>query len=193
MKLLFDTLPVILFFAAYYGSGKDIYLATGVTIVATVLQVAWVKWKHGKVDQMLLFSLGLVVVFGGLTLLLHDPTFIKWKPTVLYWGFAVALIAGVLLFKRNFIRLLMEKQISLPNPVWGRLNMSWAAFFAGMGVLNLYVAYNFPEETWVNFKLFGATGLMIVFVIAQGLFLSKHVQHEDDEKPDEAKADEERT
>lgn len=182
MKLLFDTLPVILFFVAYYGSGKDIYLATGVTIVATLLQVGWVKWKHGKVDQMLLFSLALVVVFGGLTLLLHDPTFIKWKPTVLYWGFAVALVGGVMFFKRNFIRVLMEKQVSLPDPIWGRLNLSWAAFFLVMGVLNLYVAYNFPEDTWVNFKLFGATGLMIVFVIGQGFFLSKHVQHEDEEK-----------
>lgn len=182
MKLLFDTLPVILFFVAYYGSGKDIYLATGVTIAATLAQVAWVKWKHGKVDNMLLFSLALVVVFGGLTLLLHDATFIKWKPTVLYWGFALALVLSPIFFKRNLIRLFMEKQIALPDPVWSRLNLSWAAFFAAMGVLNLYVAFNYAEDTWVNFKLFGATGLMIVFVLGQGLFLAKHVQHEE-EKP----------
>ncbi len=180
MKLLFDTFPVILFFIAYYGSGQDIYLATGVTIVATLAQVAWAKWKHGKVDKMLLFSLALIVVFGGATLLLRDAIFIKWKPTVLYWGFAMALIVSYSLFRKNLIRTLMEKQITLPGPVWTRLNFSWAAFFALMGVLNLYVAFNYAEKTWVNFKLFGATGLMLVFVLGQGFFLSKHLPAEEE-------------
>lgn len=182
MKLLFDTFPVILFFIAYYASGKNIFLATGVTIVATVAQVAWVKIKHGKVDKMLLFSMGLVVVFGGLTLWLKDPTFIKWKPTGLYWGFAVALVVSDLIFRKNVIRALMEKQISLPDKIWGRLNLSWAGFFALMGVINLYVAYRYSEEIWVNFKMFGATGLMIVFVVAQGLLISRHVLPEEGER-----------
>ncbi|MBM3395264.1 MAG: septation protein A [Betaproteobacteria bacterium] len=187
MKLLFDSFPVILFFIAYYGLGKDIYLATGVTIVATLIQVAWARWKHGSVDKMLWFSLALVVVFGGLTLWLHNPTFIKWKPTVLYWGFALALLGGVWVFKRNLIRALMEKQMSLPDAVWGKLNLSWAAFFTFMGLLNLYVAYTFSEEIWVNFKLFGATGLMFVFVIAQALIISRHIPP-DTEKDGESKS-----
>ena len=180
MKLLFDTFPVILFFIAYYGSGQDIYLATGVTIIATLAQAAWAKWKYGKIDQMLLFSLALIVVFGGATLLLHDATFIKWKPTVLYWGFTTALIVSYSFFRKNLVRKLMEKHISLPDPIWARLNFSWAVFFALMGVLNLYVAFNYAEKTWVNFKLFGATGLMFAFILGQGFFLSKHVPQEEE-------------
>jgi intracellular septation protein len=174
MKFLFDLFPVILFFATYKFAG--IYVATGVAIVATLAQVGWVHFRHGKVDKMLWVSLALVVVFGGATLLLHDPTFIKWKPTVLYWLFAAVLLGSALLFKKNLIRAMLQEQVTLPDPLWGRLNLSWVAFFAVMGALNLYVAYNFSEADWVNFKLFGGMGLMFAFIVAQGLLLAKYVE-----------------
>jgi len=176
MKFLFDLFPVILFFAAYKFSG--IYVATGVAIAATFAQIGWVKFRHGTVDKMLWVSLGLITVFGGMTLLLHDPTFIKWKPTVLYWLFAVVLLVSALLLKKNLIRAMMEKQVALPDRVWGNLNLAWAGFFALMGVLNIYVAYNYSEDAWVNFKLFGGMGLMLAFIVAQGLMLSRYVEED---------------
>jgi intracellular septation protein len=120
----------------------------------------------------------IIVVFGGATLLFHNPTFIKWKPTALYWIFGGTLATSALLFRRNLIRKMLEAQVRLPDHVWGRLNMAWAGFFMLMGVVNLYVAYNFSEEAWVNFKLFGGMGLMLVFVLAQGFYLSKHIEEE---------------
>jgi len=180
MKFLFDLFPVILFFAAYKFA--DIYIATGVAIGATFLQIGWVHFRHGKVDKMLWISLGLIVVFGGMTLALRDPTFIKWKPTVLYWLFAAVLLGSALLFKKNLIRAMMEKQVALPDGVWGKLNLAWAGFFAFMGVLNLYVAYNFSEDAWVNFKLFGGMGLMFAFIIAQGLMLSKYMEEKEEKE-----------
>ena len=177
MKFLFDLFPVILFFVAYKFA--DIYTATGVAIAATFAQIGWVHFRHGKVDKMLWVSLGLIVVFGGMTLLLRDPTFIKWKPTVLYWLFAVVLLGSALLFKKNLIRAMMEKQVALPERVWSNLNLAWAGFFAFMGMLNLYVAYNFSESDWVNFKLFGGIGLMLAFIVAQGLMLAKYVEEKE--------------
>jgi intracellular septation protein len=177
MKFLFDLFPVILFFVAYKFAG--IYVATGVAIVATLAQVGWVHFRHGKVDKMLWVSLGLIVVFGGMTLLLHDPTFIKWKPTILYWLFATVLLGSALLFRKNLIRAMMESQVTLPDPVWSRLNLAWASFFAGMGILNLYVAYNYSESDWVNFKLFGGMGLMLIFIVGQGLLLAKYIEEKE--------------
>jgi len=177
MKFLFDLFPVILFFAAYKFA--DIYVATGVAIAATVAQVGWVHFRHGKVDKMLWISFGLILVFGGMTLFLHDPTFIKWKPTVLYWLFATVLLGSALLFKKNLIRGMLEAQVTLPEPLWMRLNLAWVAFFATMGILNLYVASNYSEADWVNFKLFGGMGLMFAFIIAQGLLLAKYVEEKE--------------
>jgi intracellular septation protein len=118
---------------------------------------------------MLWVSLGLVVVFGGATLLLRDETFIKWKPTVLYWLFAITLFGSAQFFGKNLIRaMLSQAQMNLPEPLWARLNLAWAGFFAVMGVLNLWVAFNFSTDTWVSFKLFGSMGLMLVFIIGQG-------------------------
>ena len=181
MKFLFDLFPVILFFAAYKFA--DIYVATGVAIAATVGQIAWVHFRHGKADKMLWVSLGLIVVFGGATLLLRDPTFIKWKPTILYWIFAGVLLGSATLFGKNLMRAMLEAQVQLPEPVWVRLNLSWVSFFAAMGALNLYVAYNYSESAWVNFKLFGGMGLMIAFIVAQGLMLAKYLP--EDKKPEE--------
>ncbi|MDE2310304.1 MAG: septation protein A [Betaproteobacteria bacterium] len=176
MKLLFDLFPVILFFAAFKFSG--IYVATGAAIAATIAQVAWTKWRHGKVDTMLWVSLGIIVVFGGATLLLHDETFIKWKPTILYWVFATALLSSNLLFGKNLMRTLMQEKLTLPVRVWSRVNLSWSLFFAVLGVLNLYVAFNYSTDTWVNFKLFGTTGLMLVFVVLQAMALAKYVDED---------------
>ncbi|PKO83225.1 MAG: septation protein A [Betaproteobacteria bacterium HGW-Betaproteobacteria-11] len=173
MKFLFDLLPVILFFIAF--KLFDIYIATGVVIAATALQIGWVRHRHGKVDTMLWVSLALVVVFGGATLLLHDETFIKWKPTILYWLFAVSLLGSTLLFKRNLIRGMLEAQMQLPEALWRRLNLAWAAFFTLLGGANLYVAFNYSTATWVNFKLFGGMGLMFLFIIIQSLVLAKYL------------------
>lgn len=173
MKFLFDLFPVLLFFAAYKLA--DIYVATGVAIVATLGQIAWSWFRHRKVEQMLWVSFGIIAVFGGATLLLRDETFIKWKPTVLYWLFAATLLIAAYLFRKNLIRAMMEKQISLPDPVWSTVNLSWAAFFAVMGVLNIYVAYTYSTDIWVDFKLFGGTGLMLAFVLGQAFLLAKYV------------------
>ena len=179
MKFLFDLFPVLLFFAVFKLYG--IYEATAVAIAATFVQIGWVWFRHRKVEPMLWVSLGVIVVFGGATLYLQNETFIKWKPTVLYWLFSAALGVAALVFKKNLIRAMMEKQMSLPEPIWTKLLLSWIGFFVVMGVLNLYVAFNYSTDDWVNFKLFGGTGLMLVFVFGQVLLLAKHM---DEKNPD---------
>ena len=174
MKFLFDLLPVIVFFAAFKLA--DIYVATGTAIAATFMQVVWLKLRRKPVEPMLWASLGLIVVFGGATLLLRDETFIKWKPTVLYWLFGAVLACSELFFRRNLIRSMLGAQVHLPDPVWAKLNWSWVAFFAFMGAVNLYVAFRFTTDLWVNFKLFGGMGLMLLFVIGQALFLARYVE-----------------
>ena len=173
MKFLFDLFPVILFFVAF--KLKGIYVATGAAIAATFMQVGWLWLRRRRVDGMLWASLAIIVVFGGATLLLRDEMFIKWKPTVLYWTFALVLVAAERFFGRNLIRAMMAGQFRLPEPLWARLNWSWAGFFAFMGFANLYVAFNFPTDQWVNFKLFGGTGLMLLFVLVQALLLARHI------------------
>ncbi len=176
MKFLFDLFPVILFFVAFKYAG--IYTATGVAIVATFAQIIWVWMKHRKVDTMLWVSLAIITVFGGMTLIFHDETFIKWKPTVLYWCFALALASSAVIFKKNLIQALLAEQVELPEAVWGNLNWSWVGFFVFMGIANLAVAFafDFSTDVWVNFKLFGGIGLMLVFAIIQGLLLSKYIE-----------------
>ena len=177
MKFLFDLFPVLLFFIAF--KVYDIYVATGVAIAATLAQVAWLKLRGRRVETMLWASLAIIVVFGGATLLLQDETFIKWKPTVLYWLFGAVLALSALVFRRNLIRAMLSEQMQLPDPVWARLNLSWVCFFVFMGAANLWVAYTFSTDLWVNFKLFGGMGLMLLFVVAQALFLARYVE----EKP----------
>jgi intracellular septation protein len=171
MKFLFDLFPVILFFIAFKFAG--IYVATAVAMGATVAQIAWVWFRKRKVEPMLWVSFAVIGVFGSATLLLQDETFIKWKPTVLYWLFGLTLGIAQLAFRKNLMRVMMEKQIELPDAIWSRLLWSWAGFFACMGALNLYVAFNYPTDIWVNFKLFGGMGLMFAFVIAQAVVLSR--------------------
>ena len=175
MKFLYDLFPVALFFVAIQI--WDIFVATAVAIAATVVQVGWLLARKKKVPPMLWASLALIVVFGGLTLYLRDKTFILWKPTVLYWMFG-AVLAGAALLGRNLIRAILGEQMQLPERVWARLNWAWVAFFGAMGVLNLYVAFNYSEKIWATFKLFGGMGLMFLFVIVQSLVLARYVQDE---------------
>jgi intracellular septation protein len=174
MKLLLDFFPIALFFVAFKFWG--IYVATGVAMAATVAQIGWLKFSNGKVEPMQWLSLGIIVVFGGATILAHDETFIKWKPTVLYWMMGIALAGGQLFFRKNLLKSLMGSQMQLPEPAWRAMNWSWVTFFAVMGVLNLWVAFNFDTNTWVNFKLFGGLGLMALFVVAQALYLSRYMK-----------------
>ena len=210
MKLLLDFLPILLFFGTYkYAEAhKDwaavfatehfgfmvsggvvgeteapVLLSTLVVIAATALQVAWLKTRGKKIDTMLWVSLGLIVVLGGATVWFHNETFIKWKPSVLYWVMALALWASANLFGKDILRQMLGDQLKLPDPIWKRLTLLWCAFFAVMGVINIMVAYNFSTDSWVNYKLFGGTGLMIVFMIGQGLYVSRHIEEEDANPP----------
>ena len=154
-----------------------------VVIAATLAQVAWMKASGRRVDAMLWVSLGLVVVLGGATIYFQSETFIKWKPSALYWAMGLALWLSPLLSGKNLLKVLLGEQMQLPAKVWHRLNFAWIAFFALMGILNLWVAYTFSTSTWVNFKLFGGIGLMLLFTLAQGLFLSKYIQDPPSSEP----------
>lgn len=205
MKILLDFLPIVLFFGMFkYAEGNKewaaatatdwlgfmvsggvvgpaeapVLLATVVVIIATLAQIIWLKATRKKVDTMLWVSLALVTVLGGATIYFHSESFIKWKPTVLYWVMGSALLIGQLVFKKNGIKALMGTQMNLPDAIWRNVNFSWVGFFALMGVINIWVAYNFPTSTWVNFKLFGGMGLMVVFVLAQAVYLNKHIKQD---------------
>lgn len=181
MKLLFDFFPILLFFTAYKFGG-DIYLATKVTMAATVLQVVISKLVFRKVDAMLRMTAAIVLALGTLTIVLHNPNFIKWKPTVLYWCMALTLLIGQTVFKRNLLRSVMEEQIKLPDVAWLQLNVAWIIFMTVMGCLNLFVAYTYSEATWVNFKFYGITGIMFAFCLGMMLFISRHLPKEEPEK-----------
>ncbi len=207
MKFLFDLFPVILFFIAYklgtsfptqaaalatnylgifVADGRvpadqaPILIATAIAIVASLGQVGWLLVRGRKVDTMLWVSVAVIIVFGGATIWLHDETFIKWKPTILYALFALILAGGRLLAKRNLIESLLREQIVLPPPAWEKLLWAWVGFFVGIGVLNLWVAFSFPTDTWVNFKLFGLMGLTFAFALGVGVWVSRHVKEAPD-------------
>jgi intracellular septation protein len=174
MKILFDLFPIVLFFVAFKFAG--IYAATGVAIAATIAQIAWLKLRGKAVEPMQWASLGIIVVFGGMTLAFQDETFIKWKPTVLYGLFAAALLGAGLVTGRNPLKAIMGAQIALPDAIWQRLTYAWASFFVAMAVLNLFVAYTYSLDTWVDFKLFGTLGLTLVFVVAQALWIGRYAE-----------------
>jgi intracellular septation protein len=156
-----------------------IMLATIAVIIGSIIQIVWAKIHYKKVDKTLWISALLVIVLGGMTLYFQNDAFIKWKPTLLYWIFAVVLIGANLFAKKNIIKSMMGKEISLPETIWNKLNIAWAIFFTGLGVLNLYVAFNYSIDTWASFKLFGTMALMFVFIIGQSLAINKHIINED--------------
>lgn len=174
MKLLADFFPIILFFIAY--EVWDIYVATAVAIAASALQIVWTLLRGRKVQPMQWTTLLIIAVFGGMTLFFRDETFIKWKPTVVYALFAVGLVVARYAMGRNLIRSMMEKQVRLPEPVWSNLNWVWVAFFIGMAALNIFVAYTFSTDLWVQFKLFGTLVLTLVFIIAQALWIGRYAE-----------------
>ncbi len=210
MKLLLDFLPLILFFVAFKGAEghpdaaaafatehfgflvqggvvgpqeAPVLLATVVVMIATLAQAAILKLRGKKIDLMLWISLALVVVLGGATVWFHNETFIKWKPTGLHWAMALTLWISQAWFGKNLIQAMLGAELRLPDAVWLRLNRAWVLFFAAMGVANLYVAYHFTTSAWANFKVFGVTGLIVLFTLAQGLYLGKHLPPEEDGKP----------
>ena len=185
MKFLYDLFPLLLFFAAF--KFYDIYVATAVAIVASFLQVGLFWLKHRRFETMHLVTLAVIAVFGGLTLALHDDTFIKWKPTLVYGILAALVLASQWFGKKTVIERMMSAQIALPATVWRRLNLSWGLFFVVLGAANIYVAFYYgldldPEVRrgiWVNFKVFGLLGLTLLFTVIQAFFMAKHIQ----EKP----------
>ncbi|NCT81847.1 MAG: septation protein A [Comamonadaceae bacterium] len=210
MKLLLDFLPLILFFAVFKGAEGQpdaaaafatqhfgflvqggvvgpqeapVLLATVVVMVATLAQAAILKLRGKKIDLMLWISLALVVVLGGATVWFHNETFIKWKPTGLHWAMALTLWISQAWFGKNLIQAMLGAELRLPDAVWLRLNRAWVLFFAAMGVANLYVAYHFTTSAWANFKVFGVTGLILLFTLAQGLYLGKHLPPDEEGKP----------
>ena len=207
MKILLDFLPIILFFGMFkYAEGHvdwaarfatdhfgfmvsggvvgtteaPVLLATVVVIVATTAQIALLLARRKKIDMMLWITFVLVVVLGGATIWFHNATFIKWKPSVLYWAMGLSFWISQAFFHKNLLQTLIGEQLELPTSIWQRLNVAWIAFFALMGLLNLYVAYSYSTSTWASFKAFGATGLMLVFMLGQGLYLSRHIKPEAD-------------
>ncbi|MCQ9616911.1 septation protein A [Paenalcaligenes niemegkensis] len=175
-KLLFDLFPLILFFIAFRNF--DIYTATGVTMAAAASQILWLKARRKPIETTHWINLAVIGVFGSATLFFQNDAFIKWKPTVLYWVFAAILLGSHWLLQRNLMQKIMGGQIVLPGKVWDKMNYSWALFFIVSGALNLYVAFSgrFSESQWVNFKVFGLMGLLIVFVIIQSLWLGRYLK-----------------
>lgn len=177
MKFLFDFFPLLVFFGAWLA--VDIFFATGAAMVATVIQVAWSWLKHRKVDKLLWINFGAIAFFGGLTLVLQDKRFIMVKPTVVYWVISCGLLVAYLGFRKNAIRLMMEEHFNAPDQLWNRWLMGWVTFFFMIGLLNLFVAYNFSEGVWATFKVFGVLALTLLLMIAQVFTLMPYAKSED--------------
>ncbi len=176
MKLILDFFPILLFFGAF--KFYDIYVATGVLMAGTVLQMGIIWLMQRRLQPMQKATLVLILLFGTLTLVLHDDRFIKWKPTVLYGAMSIALAVAVWGFRKNFLKMLLGEQLDLPAPVWGRLNVAWIVYCFFMAVLNGYVAATFSTEAWVNFKLWGYV-FPVVFLVAQGFYISPHLKSDE--------------
>ena len=182
MKLLFEFLPLILFFVAFKWQG--IYIATGVAIAAAVLQFLWMTWRGRTISTMQWISLGVIVVFGGATLALQDDFYIRLKPTVLYWACAATLLVGRVFFNANWLQKVMPKdELVLPESVWIKLTWAWIGFFLGMGTLNLYVGFNYSLDTWANFKVWWSMGIILAFSLAQGLYMARHLPRDEQPAP----------
>jgi intracellular septation protein len=173
MKFLFDALPIVLFFVAYKWG--NLYIATFTAIAASSLQVLWTRWRLKRFDNMQLITLALVTLLGGATLWLRNELFIKWKPTGVYWILALAFWLSAVLSEKSLLQRMAGDNIQLAAHLWTRLNYAWILFFIAMGFTNLYVIYNYDTNTWVNFKLFGTLGLTAIFIIIQGLYISRYL------------------
>lgn len=187
MKLLFDLFPVILFFIAY--KMYDIYTATAVIIVATIVQVGYMYFRHKRVEKIHIITLVLVVLLGGLTIFLQDEAFIKWKPTIVNWGFALVFLGSHYIGSKPIVQRMMDQAISLPANIWRNVSYLWIAFFILSGIVNLYVAYNYDTDTWVNFKLFGLMGMTLVFIVLQGIYISRYMEESQSEAEEQALLD----
>lgn len=176
MKQFLDFLPLIVFFAFY--KLYDIYVASGALIVATALALVFTWIKYRKVEKMTLITFLMVLVFGTLTLVFHNDLFIKWKVTVIYTLFALALLISQLVLKKPLVQRMLGKELTLPDKVWSNLNLAWAVFFLLCGLANIYVAFWLPQNVWVNFKVFGLTALTLVFTLLSGIYIYRHMPEE---------------
>ncbi|MDG1750898.1 MAG: septation protein A [Thalassotalea sp.] len=179
MRAIFEYLPLVIFFV-FYKFG-DLYWATGSLIVTSAIQILYYVVKKQPIPKRNWIFFGLIAVFGGLTIFFHDDTFIKWKVTIINGIFAIALVVSNSFFNKNLIKELMGESLPLPEKIWGKLNLAWAIFFLVCAILNIYIAYNFSLETWVNFKVFGLMGLTFVFAISTVFALYKYLPQEEDE------------
>lgn len=180
MKFLFDYFPIIVFFVAY--KVWNIYVATALTMGASLLQVGVYWLIHKRFEKFHIITMLFILVLGGFTLAFHNVIFIKWKPTIVYWVFSLVLLGSQFIGKKSLIHRILDEKIPLPSKIWARVNFSWALFFLFLGVLNLYVVYHYSTNAWVNFKMFGTLGLIVVFILIQALYMSRHLQ-KDDTKP----------
>lgn len=183
MHAFLEYIPLILFFVVYKFA--DIYWATGSLIIASILQILYYFIKKEKVPTKTWVLFGLITVFGGLTIFLQDDLFLKWKVSIINWLFAVALIISRYVFNKNIIKNMLDESMELPEKVWSNLNLSWAGFFTFCGAINIYIAFNFEQETWVNFKVFGLMGLTFVFAITSIMSLYKYLPQEEDSESKE--------
>lgn len=186
-KLLADWLPIILFFIVY--KAVDLFWATGAAIMATLVIMGWMKLNRHPIDTMQWVGLVLIVVFGGATLLLHDERFIKLKPTLLYGLFALALLGPQLVNKTLLMKKFMASKITMPDAAWAKLNAAWGLFFVMLSFLNWWIAQTMSTDAWVNFKFFGTLGLMVLFIVAQAVWMNRFATAEmpdvlkDDHRP----------
>ena len=176
MKQFLDFLPLIVFFAFY--KLYDIYVASGALIVATALALVFTWVKYRKVEKMTLITFLMVLLFGTLTLVFHNDLFIKWKVTVIYALFALALLISQWVLKKPLVQRMLGKELTLPDKVWSNLNLAWALFFLACGLANIYVAFWLPQSVWVNFKVFGLTVLTLVFTLLSGIYIYRHMPAE---------------
>ncbi|CAI0696431.1 Probable intracellular septation protein A [Serratia liquefaciens] len=176
MKQFLDFLPLIVFFAFY--KLYDIYVASGALIVATALALVFTWFKYRKIEKMTLITFLMVLVFGTLTLVFHNDLFIKWKVTIIYTLFALALLISQLVLKKPLVQRMLGKELTLPDKIWNNLNLAWAVFFLVCGLANIYVAFWLPQSVWVNFKVFGLTALTLVFTLLSGIYIYRHMPEE---------------
>jgi len=172
MKLIFEFLPLIVFFLTYKWG--NIYLATITAIISAALHVLWGKWHSGRFEKIPLITLLFISILGGATLFFKNPLFIKWKPTVVYWILSLFFV-GSLFTAETLLQKMMGKNIHLPTTIWRKLTIAWGIFFTSLGFLNIYVMYNYDTDTWVHFKLFGTLALTIIFFIVQGFYIAKFI------------------